>query len=409
MKSSVLIIISALLSFPFELNAQYINDYLVEAAENNPGLKSIYLEYEAAMERTAQVKALPDLNLSFGYFINPVETRVGPQRAKFSLTQMFPWFGTNNSIGEIADLNAQSKYQEFLDAMNELYYRVKLAYYPICEINEQIKWQKENLDILKTYKRLSTSNFSAGKSDMVDVIRVDIMIDEAETELKLLEDQLEPLKIAFNRLLSRSDSLDVNVDNSLSIEYLRNDFQKDSLLENNPLLASYDLKIKSAKAHEETVNRQGLPTFGLGIDYVIIDKRTDVEMPDNGKNALMPMISMSLPIFRGKYKASVKEAQLTQSALVARKSDLENQLVSSFEMSQYELQKANQLNNLYNLQITKTRQAIDLLFTAYANSGKDFEEVLRMQQELIKYEMAKVTAIKNYYLALARIDYIIVK
>ena len=64
--------------------AQSLDDYLVEGAENNPGLKSSYFNFEAAMQKTAQVKALPDLALSFGYFVSPVETRVGPQRAKFS-------------------------------------------------------------------------------------------------------------------------------------------------------------------------------------------------------------------------------------------------------------------------------------------------------------------------------------
>jgi len=406
MKYSIALITFILFYVSWGIKAQSLHDYLIEAAENNPGLKSSYLEFEASMERTTQVKALPDMNLSFGYFINPVETRVGPQRAKFSLSQMFPWFGTKGSQGEIVALNAQSKYQEFLDKRNELYYRVKLAYYPIYEIEGQIRWQEKNLDILKTYKRLSTTNFSNGKSDMVDVIRVDIMVDDAETELKLLRDQLGPLKIAFNRLLNRPDSMDVRIDNSLSIEYVADDYQQDSLLAKNPLLSSFDLKIESAHAQEEAAEKQGLPAFGVGIDYVIIDNRTDVDMPDNGKNAFMPMISMSLPIFRGKYKASVKEAQLIQAALVSKKEDVENQLISFFEMSQYELQKARQLNDLYDQQITKTRQAIDLLLTAYGNSGKDFEEVLRMQQELLKYEMAKVTAIKNYYVAMARIEYI---
>ena len=178
---------------------------------------------------------------------------------------------------------------------------------------------------------------------------------------------------------------------------------------NNPSLKTIDLKIEGANAIEATASKEGLPSFGVGIDYVIVDERTDVDIADNGKNAFMPMVTMSLPLFRGKYKAFVKEAQFTQSALTQHRADLENRLVSSFEISSYELERTVQLTELYNVQILKTNQAIDLLYSAYANSGKDFEEILRMEQQLLKYKIAKATASKDHYVAAAKLDYITAK
>jgi outer membrane protein, heavy metal efflux system len=91
--------------------AQTLDDYFKIAAENNPGLQAVYKEYEAALQKVPQVSTLPDPVFSFGYFISPVETRVGPQQAKFSLTQMFPWFGTLKAQGDAAALMAEAKYQ----------------------------------------------------------------------------------------------------------------------------------------------------------------------------------------------------------------------------------------------------------------------------------------------------------
>ena len=174
------------------------------------------------------------------------------------------------------------------------------------------------------------------------------------------------------------------------------------------MLVAFDLKLKSAQAQEEVARKQGLPKFGVGLDYVMVGEGT-INVPDNGKDVVMPMISLSLPIFRGKYKAAVKEAQFIQSAISSYKEDFENNLVSSYEMTWYELDRANQLIDLYHAQITKTEQAITLLLTAYSNSGKDFEEVLRMQQELLKYQMAETIALKEYYTALAKLDYLTAK
>ncbi len=388
------------------LQGQTLDDYLREAAENNPGIKSSYLEFEAAMQKTAQVRALPDPSLSFGYFISPVETRVGPQRAKFSLVQMFPWFGTNGAKASVFEFNAQAKYQDFLDRKNMLFYQVKSAYYPIYEVNEQIKWQKQNLEILESYKRLATTKFSNGKGAMVDVVRVDIMIDEVKTEIEVLQDRLKPLNIAFNRLLNKPDSSSVQVYEELQLPIAEDGYNIDSVLISNPMLQSVDLKIRGAKAAEESATKQGSPSFGVGVDYVIVGPRSDVDIADNGKDVLMPMVTMSLPIYRGKYKSAVKEAQLTQEALGAKKQELENGLISSAESTVYQMETARQMSELYDSQITKTDQAIDLLNTAYANESEEFVEILRMEQQLLKYRIAKVKAVKDYYLAEARLDYI---
>ena len=89
-------------------------NYLRIAAEKNPGMQGMYKEYEIALQKAAQVNSLPDPTLSFGYFISPVETRVGPQKAKFSLTQMFPLFGTLKAQGDAAALMAEAKFKAFL-------------------------------------------------------------------------------------------------------------------------------------------------------------------------------------------------------------------------------------------------------------------------------------------------------
>ena len=143
------------------LNAQTLDDYLKEAAENNPNLKASYTEFEMAVQRVAQVNALPDPTLSFGVFVSPIETRIGPQRARISLSQMFPWFGTLKAKEDVASLLAEAKYQEFLNTKNELYLNVKKAFYPIVELREMIRLQEENITLLISTKELALSSFSS--------------------------------------------------------------------------------------------------------------------------------------------------------------------------------------------------------------------------------------------------------
>jgi outer membrane protein TolC len=386
--------------------AQTLDDYFKIAAENNPGLQAIYKEYEAALQKVPQVSTLPDPTFSFGYFISPVETRVGPQQAKFSLTQMFPWFGTLKAQGNVATLTAEAKFQSFIDARNRLYFQVASAYYPLYELKDFVRIEQENISILESYKTIATQKFKNGTGTMVDVLRVDIMLKDAQTNLSILRDKEKPLLTTFNKLLNRSENEPVQISDTLKSVILLDNYRKDSLIVANPKLKALDLKLQASQTAEIVAQKQGLPKLGIGLDYVLVGERADISMPDNGKNVLMPMVSISIPIFRAKYNASVKESQLMQESYTLQKQEVTNTLFSEYETVWFQVQQQLQLISLYEQQIQTSQKSLNLLFTSYGNSGKEFEEVLRMQQQLLKYQKMKATALVQYHIAVEKINYI---
>lgn len=405
MKNYIAILIAMLLTSNMGFS-QTLDDYFKIAAENNPGLQAVYNEYEAALQKVPQVSTMPDPVFSFGYFISPVETRVGPQQAKLSLTQMFPWFGTLKAQGNAAAIMAEAKFQRFIDARNNLYFRVASAYYPLFELKDWIRIEQDNINILESYKNIATKKFENGTGTMVDVLRVDIMLQEAQTNLSILGDKEKPLLTTFNKLLNRPENEIVNINDSLKAEILSDTFRKDSLIASNPKLKALDLKFQASKAAEIAAHKQGLPQLGVGLDYVMVGGYTDSSLPDNGKDVLMPMVSVSIPIFRDKYKASVKEAQLIQDSYANQKKEVANTLIADYEMVLFQVQQQLQLLALYEQQMQTSQQSLNLLFTSYGNSGKEFEEVLRMQQQLLKYEKMRATALAQYHIAVEKINYL---
>lgn len=385
-------------------NIPGLDDYLQMAAVNNPGVQAKYKHFEMTIEKIAQSNGLPDPTLSFGYFVQPIETRVGPQQAKLSLTQMFPWFGSLKANTERDSLRAQVSYQEFLEAKYQLYYEVKSAYYPIYELHQTMLLSQKNIEILENLKQVSTAKYKNGIGSMVDVIRVDILLENAQTEIQVLKAKKYPLQVRFNRLLNRGDSVEVHIPWDLKItEGIA--VQASEFIEKNPILQAYELQMKSAKAQETVARKQGNPMIGVGLDYVFVGNPTG--MDNSGKDAFMPMVSMTLPIYRKKYKSAVREAQLNQAALALEYQSYKNSLRSEYEMAKYNLETAVQNLSLYNRQIKNTEMAIKILMVSYSNSGEDFEEVLRMQQELLEYQKAHVIALKDYHIALARIKYVL--
>lgn len=401
------ILIISILFLAYNVVGQSINDYYTIAAENNPELKAKYKEFEAAMQKIPQVSSLPDPNLSMGYFISPVETRLGPQNMRFSLTQMFPWFGTLKAQKNAATLMAESKYQAFLNAKNQLYSQVSTAYYPLYELLKLKDIEQENIKILESYKNIANAKFENGKGSLVDVLRVDIMIKDAQTNLDILTKKEPALTSWLNSILNRKYNEKIVISKDLQIMELPMEYRKDSIT-TNPILQELELKKQASEVAIEVARKQGLPKLGLGLDYVLVGKGMN-NFPDSGKDIIMPMVSVSLPIFRKKYNAATNEAKLMQESYAFQKEAYENKLNGTYYKLVFELEKERDLLKLYEGQVITLSKSLNLLFAYYSNANKDFEEVLRMQQELLKYQKMQLSSTSTFYIKLAELDYLTAK
>lgn len=407
MKNALKIILLFLvLFFGNKAQAQELESYLRIAAENNPKLQSAYTQFEAALLESPQVASLPDPILTVSAFGRMIETRLGAQEARFNLMQMFPWFGTLKAKAQAADLMAEARFQEYLAMRGDLFYEVKKAYSELYELEETIGLKKENLEILDSYRELSLSKFRSGSSSMVNVVRVDIKREEAITEIELEQEALESLKRQFNYLLNREPGAAVQIQDTLTLSKPGDSELEEIDFDAHPELTRFDRELEAYQSRAEVAQKEGLPMLGLGVDYSIISKRTDANPPMNGQDAVMPMFSVTLPIFRKKYKSAEKEAELMQTAAIQNREARENELLTIYEQTRYELKKAEKLLELYDRQIKSSNQANKLLVSGFGNNTEDFEEVLRMNQDILMLNTQKLAALKNGFIAQAKLDYL---
>jgi len=381
-----------------------LEEYVEFAINNNPGLKSSYAEFEASMQKIQQVSSLEDPNLRISTFGQMVETRTGQQMARFSLEQMFPWFGTLKEQKNAAALNAEVAYESFKNKRNELILNVKMGYYPLYEVDESIRINEENLKILETFKALAVSKFQHGEGNMSDALRVDIMTNEIKSDIAVLKEKRKTLLLAFNKLLNRDEQAEVVVQNLPEI--MVPVWSRDSLT-HNPGLVELRKKVLAAQVQERLAEKQAAPKLGLGLEYIITQKRPEMDFSDNGKDAYMAMFSVSLPIYRKKYHAAIKETQLMQTSFTLQQQQVENNLIAEYEAVMFEIARAQEQITLYNKQTAQTKQIISLLTTAVSNNEADFEEILELQQVLLKYELMEITARKEYAEALANIEFLV--
>lgn len=407
LKSSCVFLYIVLL-IGIDVHGQDLPQFISTGVNNNSGLKAKYKAFEAAISRVSQEGALPDPGLSFGYFVQPVETRIGPMQARISLSQMFPWFGTLKKKKSVSALLAESKYQEFLQARNVLIAEIKKSYYQIHELQAQIKLLQDELEIMDTYKSLVITSFSTGKGTLSDIILIDLQREEIKVSIEILEVQLSLLTVQFNLLIEEKEDRQVIPEKLPDPSY---DYQllMPDLLAKNPQLNAIEQQILAMKERQSLTVLNSLPRIGVGLDYTIVGEGSNPNFADNGKDALMPMVTMTLPIFRSKYKSAVTEVSLKADELEYRKQDYLNSLHADYQRERFELEKTQRRFRLFEQQIRRINELIELFYTAYSNSGKGFDDILKAQQQILQYRMEKETIIKQYYTALAKLELITAK
>lgn len=367
-----------------------VDRYLVQGAENNPRLKALFTQYLAALEQVPQVGALPDPQVTFAYFIQPFETRVGAQRASFSVSQMFPWFGTLEARERVAAQRAKVALHLFHEAKVELYRDIRVTYNELHYLQTAARITEENLEILRSFQELAQVYFETGQAGLSSVLQVEMEEEELESRLALLRDSREPLVARFGQLLNVDLQEPVSLPDSLWEEELLLDKEAiyKTLLAENPRLMHMDHQAEVYAQQVEVARKEGLPSLTVGAGYTVISPREGMEIPGNGKDAILfPQVGLRVPIFRKKYRAMQKEALLEKEAVELRKENLENQLLTDLEEQYRDLLNARRQVELYKRLSTLAEESFSLLQTEFSTGKNSFEEVLRMERQLLNYRL----------------------
>ncbi|WP_020402296.1 TolC family protein [Gracilimonas tropica] len=407
-RSFWLLILFLMLSFSYTATAQTISQYQQEAAENNPQLKAAYQRYLAALEESPIVGALPDPEVSFAYFIKPIETRVGPQQGRISVSQMLPWFGSLGDRRSVASLKAKARYEEFQEARNRLFYQVERTVLDLYEVDESIRLANENLMILNSLVELSLARYETDRATQVDVLRAQIEQEDLRIQIELLKDNRGVLIQKMKELLNKKEALAISAPDTLTVEYISS---REELLgqmqQQNPDLQRLQYQEASSRENRSLAAKQNKPDIMLGVDYIFNGESEMPNVANSGEDALMVMAGFKIPLFGKKNRATLRQADQQVRETQFQLSSRENTLETELDASLRDYEDALRRYQLYDQkQIQRITQAINIMMEAYASDSSDFEEILRMQRKQLSYQLKRVQAITDQHQAKAYIEYL---
>jgi outer membrane protein TolC len=238
-----------------------------------------------------------------------------------------------------------------------------------------------------------------------DLYRIQIEAGDLENNIALLKNRQNTITAEFNTYLNRPVTSPVFIceniyPDSLGLSLIT---VSDSMLAKNPMLGMLDFERQSIEARKKMVTRMGYPMVGLGLNYSLISK-TNVSMGEpsmNGKDMLMPMVTVTLPIYRKKYNAMVKEADLLSKATSLNYQAATNSLQAEYYQAVQLYQDAQRRIKLYDNQYQLASKSLDLMLKSFSVSTSALTDVLRIRQQTFDYELKQVEAIADFNTSVA--------
>lgn len=441
--------------------------YLNVAIEHNPLVKSQQLAYEAFLQKVPQAGAFEDPELSLSFFTKPMDIIGGRQIGDVTVMQMLPWFGTRKSARNEASHMAQMQYQEYKEAKENLVLQVNTQWYVLQKQHQQLANAEDNKKLLEQLEQLALKKFSSPTSSakaptpvasrptptttnsssngmsgmgtstnsntpapamssssgmnemgssqasgMSDVLRIRLEIVEIENTIETLQSQIKAEKAKFNVLLNREVTAKVVVDKHIEkVAFMLNEDDVLTMIEtNNPMLGMITEQGLAYQAKAEMDKKMSYPMIGVGLQYMIIGKTNDpmLAMDDmNGKDMVMPMLKVSLPIFRKKYNAQQEEGKLWWKSSEHNFNNTLNTLKAEYYDYKSQLEDTERIVKLYDKQSTLAETTFNLIVKEFVAGKNDLTNVIQVQRQLLDYQLKKAEAIANYNTMVASINKLI--
>jgi cobalt-zinc-cadmium efflux system outer membrane protein len=383
-----------------------LDEIVKEALEKNPLLRAAYQEWQAVLERVPQAKSLPDPMVSYSRFGSSIETRLGPQRNKISLSQSIPFFGKLSLKGKIAERGASVLKEQYNRARAEVILEVKISYYTLYWLDNVIQISQEEKEVLKRLARIAQKKYETGQANQQDVLKAQLEMSKVEDKILGLNQARKAAASELNALLDRSPDSPVGMAKEPEIYPFGEDVETLYQLaeKERPEMRKARRIIEMNEESLKLAKKNYYPDFKIMFDYVDIGGGTTGQIED-GRDSWMGSVGINIPIWRGKLHAAEAEAALHLKASQEKYAEVKNETLSRVRTLHFEAETAKDQISLYKYSLLpQAEQAFKASEVSYLAGKVDFLNLLDSERMVLMVKTGYHKAISDYGRSLARLE-----
>lgn len=390
-----------------------LRTFVERALETQPALKEAEARYRAALEKMPQVTALPDPTVTFTQMLRSVETRVGPQLNTVMLSQAFPWFGKLDLRGQIATQEALAALEMWQARRRDVIAQVKTAFYNLGYVDTSIGVTLEEQSILEHYERLAQDRYASGGGLQQAVIKIQAELTRILNRLYMLRQQRTSLAARLNTLMDLAPQAEIPpvrlADPPLGAAAT---LDLDALFatgaEHRHEVRAADALIERSERAIALARKSYWPDLMFGAGLINVGRSRASGMtapPDSGKNAWTVSVGVSIPIWRDKLRAAVRQADHEKVAQQLNRAKVINDLELDVRDRVIRLQTlADQIQLFHEVLIPQAHEAQASTEAAYQSGQVGVLDLLDSERVLFDVRLANERQRADYLVALAELE-----
>jgi len=126
---------------------------------------------------------------------------------------------------------------------------------------------------------------------------------------------------------------------------------------------------------------------------------------DSGKDPVMAMLTVDLPLWYRKHRAEKREADARVQAALRSRSDHENALMADLRLALYRFRDGERRVELYGRElIPRATESLGVTKQAYAAGKADFQDLVEAQRTLLEFGLSYERALVDRAVRLAELE-----
>ncbi|MBA7672517.1 Cobalt-zinc-cadmium resistance protein CzcC [subsurface metagenome] len=388
-----------------------LSELIEEALSQNPQIKAARNEWEASLQVIPQAKSLPDPMLSYSYFGQSVETRLGPQRNKFSLSQKFPFFGKLSLKGEIARKGASVLEEQYMAVKLNIVLKVKNTFFSLFWLDRAIRIAQEEKEVLERLTKIAEKKYETGEANQQDVLKAQLEISKVQDKILILNQRRRAIAAELNALLNRRPDSFIGEVEEFEVPELRFELEKlyEWAREMRPELRKAQHFIAKNKESLKLAKKNYFPDFRLMFDYIDIGGGTTTNIKD-GRNSWMASVGINIPIWRKRLHAAEAEAATKLKASQDSYKNVQNETLSRVNELFFEVETVSEQVNLYKYSLLpQAEQSLKASEVGYLTGKVDFLDLLDAERMVLLIRIGYFKTIADLGKSLAQLERVVGK
>ena len=346
-----------------------LSEFIRMALSQNLQIKAAEKEWEAALERIPQARSLPDPLLSYSHFGQSIETRLGPQKNKISVSQRVPFFGKLSTKGEIARSQAWIYEAQSRAVKANVILKVKQAFFSLYWFENALKISLEEKEVLQRLAKIAQTKYETGQASQQDVLKAQLEISKVLDRILSLRQGRKAVAAEMNALLNRPAEASVRIADEVEVSGIQFGLAELSAWakEQRPEMRKARHLIERNENGLKLARKNYYPDFHFMFDYIDIGGGTTTS-PEDGRNAWMGSVGVNIPLWRKGLRAAEAEEAAKVKASENLYRNIENETLSRVNELFFEVKTVEE----------QTRRTLEGLKATLEAAGASMRDVVKV-------------------------------